>query len=372
MGGGMSKLFEKTDINGMVLRNRFVRSATWEGMADPDGSCTPEIVSLVERLAKGKVGLIITGHAYVRPGGQAGPWQLGIYKDEFIPGLEKMTEAVHASGGAIVLQISHAGFFANPKLIGRTPAGPSAVDGFTKTPRMAMTSLEIENVITAFGHAALRAKKAGFDGIQVHAAHGYLLSQFLSPAFNKRTDAFGGDVENRAKIIVDVLGAIRGQVGADYPVLIKMNSRDFLDGGLELDASVRVGAILRQAGLDAIELSGGTLVSGEKNPSRTGILTEEKEAYFRDAAKVFKENIDIPLLLVGGIRSFSVAEKIVDSGVADYISMSRPFIREPDLVSRWASGDRSKATCLSDSKCFMPALGGKGLYCIVEKAMTKD
>jgi 2,4-dienoyl-CoA reductase-like NADH-dependent reductase (Old Yellow Enzyme family) len=367
----MSKLFEKTEINGMVLRNRFVRSATWEGMAGEDGSCTSKVVAIMESLAEGNVGLIITGHAYVLPEGQAGPWQLGIYKDEFIPGLAKMTTAVHDRGGAIALQISHAGFFANPKLIGGTPAGPSDAAGFTKTPRRAMTAQEIEDVVAAFGQAASRAKNAGFDGIQIHAAHGYLLSQFLSPAFNRRTDVYGGSVEQRVKIIVDVIRAIRRQVGADYPVLIKMNSRDFIEEGLTLEASVRAGAILREEGLDAIELSGGTLVSGEHNPSRTGILTEEKEAYFRDAARAFKENIDIPLMLVGGIRSFTVAEDIINSGIADYISMSRPFIREPNLVGRWASGDRAKATCLSDSKCFLPALSGKGVSCVVEKAILK-
>jgi 2,4-dienoyl-CoA reductase-like NADH-dependent reductase (Old Yellow Enzyme family) len=367
----MSKLFEKTEINGMVLRNRFVRSATWEGMAGEDGSCTSKVVAVMESLAEGNVGLIITGHAYVLPEGQAGPWQLGVYKDEFIPGLAEMTTAVHDRGGAIALQISHAGFFANPKLIGGTPAGPSNVAGFVKTPRLAMTRQEIEDVVAGFGQAASRAKKAGFDGIQIHAAHGYLLSQFLSPAFNKRTDVYGGSIEQRVKIIVDVLRAIRRQVGAGYPVLMKMNSRDFLEDGLNLESSVRAGAILSEEGLDAIELSGGTLVSGEHNPSRTGILTEEKEAYFRDAARAFKENIDIPLMLVGGIRSFTVAEDIINSGIADYISMSRPFIREPNLVGRWASGDRAKATCLSDSKCFLPALSGKGVSCVVEKAILK-
>lgn len=353
----------------MALRNRFVRSATWEGMADPDGSCNKRLSDLLEALAEGMTGLIITSHAFVDPKGRAGPWQLAIWRDEFAPELERMTRAVHKKGGAIVLQISHAGFFAPPRLIGGTPAGPSAVSGFTKTPRSAMDVPEIRQVVDAFGLAANRARKAGFDGVQIHAAHGYLLSQFLSPVFNKREDAYGGNVENRAKIVLDVLGSIRRHAGSDYPVLIKMNCEDFLSGGLTLKDSIKTAVMLQDAGLDAVELSGGTLASGEMNPSRTGILSEEKEAYFKGAARAFKAELHIPLILVGGIRSFHVAEEIVDAGTADYISMSRPFICEPDLVRRWASGDRSKAACLSDSKCFGPALSGKGIACVVKEAL---
>ena len=363
----MSKLFESTEINGMVLKNRFVRSATWEGMAAEDGSCTPKLLEMMRKLAEGKVGLIITSHAYVQKNGQAGPWQLAICKDEYIPGLREMTDRVHAKGGKIVIQLAHAGFFANPKLIGETPAGPSAVTGFTKTPRLEMTDQNIQDIVKAFGLAAERAQKAGFDGVQIHAAHGYLLSQFLSPAFNKREDRYGGNIENRVMILKEVLGRIRKHVGINYPVLIKMNSRDFLDNGLELEDSIQAAKTLAEEGIDAIELSGGTLVSGDHNPSRTGILSENKEAYFEEAAIAFRKNIDIPLILVGGIRSFHLAEEIVNNNIADYISMSRPLIREPDLIRRWESGDRMKATCLSDSKCFEPALGGKGIYCVIEK-----
>jgi 2,4-dienoyl-CoA reductase-like NADH-dependent reductase (Old Yellow Enzyme family) len=367
----MSKLFETTEINSLVLKNRFVRSATWEGMAGDDGSCTPQLVDLLETLADGGIGLIITSHAYVSPKGQAGPWQLGIYKDDLVSGLREMTDKVHEKGSRVVAQISHAGYFANPKLIGETPAAPSAVSGFTKTPRREMSLREIQEIVEAFGQGAVRAKAAGFDGIQIHAAHGYMLSQFLSPAFNKRKDQYGGNIENRTRIVREVMGAVREQVGRNYPVLIKMNSRDFLIEGVELEDAIETGQILKEAGLDAIELSGGTLVSGDLNPSRTGILSEEKEAYFKDAAVAFKNTVDLPLILVGGIRSFHVAEQLVEDNTADYISMSRPLIREPDLIKRWQSGDRSKATCLSDSKCFEPALGGKGIYCVVEKAIRE-
>jgi len=365
----VSKLFEATEINGMSIKNRFVRSATWAGMAEDDGSCSPKLIELMVKLTEGGIGLIITGHSYVSKRGHASPWQLGIYKDELIPGLREMTDAVHEKGGKIVVQLAHAGMFANPKLAKETPVAPTALSGFTEHLPKEMDLNDIEELVEAFAQAALRGKRAGFDGVQIHAAHGYLLSQFLSPVFNKRNDRYGGSLENRANILLEILKSIRAKVGDDYPLLIKMNSEDFLEGGLELEESIKVGAMLKEEGIDAIELSGGTAVSGKLSPIRTGILSEDDEAYFKDAARAFKENIDIPLILVGGIRSLAVAKDIVDNNIADYISMSRPFIREPDLINRWKSESHDKASCLSDSKCFAPAMSGKGVYCVVEKRL---
>jgi 2,4-dienoyl-CoA reductase-like NADH-dependent reductase (Old Yellow Enzyme family) len=363
----MSELFERSEINGMELSNRFVRSATWEGMAAEDGACTPKLMKLMADLAEGGVGLIISSHAYIMENGQAGPWQIGVYKDELVEGLRKMTQAVKEHGSRSVLQISHAGFFANPKLIGQTPLALSAVEGFSKSPRKVMTEEEIGNIVGAFGQAARRAKEAGFDGVQIHAAHGYLLSQSLSPAFNKREDSYGGDLENRARFMMEVLREVRSVVGTDFPVLVKMNSEDCLEDGLILEDSVQFGAMLEEKGIDAIELSGGTFLSGKLSPSRGKINSEEREAYFREAAKLFKEKINIPLILVGGNRSVEMAEKLLNDGYADYISMSRPFIREPGLIKRWSSGDLQPAACLSDNQCFGPAMAGQGILCVVEK-----
>ena len=368
----MSRLFETTEIKGMKLVNRFVRSATWEGMATDDGACTEPLIKLMAQLAQGKVGLIITSHAYILPEGQAGPWQLGIYKDELIEGLRDLTSAVHSNGGRIVLQIAHSGYFANPKLTGQVPSALSQVDEFPKPSCKVMGVEEIHEVARAFGEAARRGRDAGFDGVQIHAAHGYLLSQSLSPAFNKRTDAYGGSVENRARLLIETLHEVRSTVGPNFPILVKMNCRDFVDGGLSLDDSLQVGEMLEQKGIDAIELSGGTFVSGKLNPSRQGIDSEEKEAYFRNEAKAFKQRLNVPLILVGGMRSFQLAEQLLEEGYADYISMSRPFIREPNLVKRWESGDLSKATCVSDSKCFGPIMAGKGMYCVVEKRLKEN
>ncbi|MCJ7664754.1 MAG: NADH:flavin oxidoreductase, partial [Desulfobacterales bacterium] len=343
----MSKLFDVTQLNGMTLKNRFVRSATAEGMATEDGEATPRLIDLMAALADGGVGLIITGHAYVAKRGQATPAQLGIYDDCLIPGLRAMTDAVHERDGRIVAQLAHSGMLAIPKLIDKPPLAPSVVEGIIEGPLQEMILEDINETVEAFGQAAKRAGEAGFDGVEIHAAHSYLLSQFLSPAFNHRTDAYGGPIENRAKIILEVVEAIRRGVGRDYPLLIKMNCRDFLEGGLELEDALQAGAMMKEAGVDAIEVSGGTFASGDLMPMRTGILTEEDEAYFKAEALAFKQRIDLPIILVGGIRSFPIAEKIVNNNIADYISMCRPFIREPGLINRWQSGDLSKATCLS-------------------------
>jgi 2,4-dienoyl-CoA reductase-like NADH-dependent reductase (Old Yellow Enzyme family) len=363
----MSKLFEATKLNRMSLKNRFARSATAEGMATEDGESTPRLIKLMAELAEGGVGLIITGHTYVTKRGQATPWQLGIYDDKLIPGLRAMVDAVHQRDGRIVVQLAHSGMLANPKLTNDAPLGPSAIEGLNGVIAQEMTIGDIHGTIEAFGQAAERALQAGFDGVQLHAAHSYLLSQFLSPAFNFRDDAYGGPIESRVRIICEVVNGVRKRVGQDYPVLIKMNGRDFLEGGLDLEDSVQAGAMLKKAGVDAIEVSGGTFASGDLMPSRKGIIKEKDEAYFKAEALAFKESIDLTIILVGGIRSFAVAEGLVTDHIADYISMCRPFIREPGLINRWNTGDLRRATCLSDSKCFRPALAGKGVYCVVEK-----
>jgi 2,4-dienoyl-CoA reductase-like NADH-dependent reductase (Old Yellow Enzyme family) len=363
----MTRLFEQTEINGMVLANRFVRSATWEGMAGEDGSVTPKLTDCMTNLAKGGIGLIVSSHTYVHRAGQAGPWQLGVYSDDLIPGLTIMADAVHKNNGKIVMQLAHAGFFANAKLTGQPPFAVSDVEGIAKTPRKELTADDIGEIVQAFGKAAERAKKAGFDGVQIHSAHGYLLSQFLSPAFNRRNDKFGGAIENRALALVETLRAVRNNVGRNYPVLVKMNSGDFMENGLTLEDSIKVGKMLEEGGIDAIELSGGVLTGGKLSPSRMGIHSEDKEAYFRQEAKAFRDKVNVPLILVGGNRSYNMAEHIIFEGIADYISMSRPLIREPGLINRWKSGDFAKSACLSDNQCFGPAMAGEGIYCVTEK-----
>lgn len=366
-----SALFEPITIKNITLPNRFIRSATWEGMATADGRVTPKLIDTMAALAQGGVGLIVTGHAYVAKVGQASPFQLGIYDDSLIEGLKSMTDAVHAAGGRIVAQLAHAGQFALEKAIEEPPVAVSNFDGLASTPRRELTADGIQVLTRDYVAAAERARDAGFDGIQLHSAHGYLLSQFLSPWFNRRTDTYGGPVENRVRIHMEIIREIRQAVGADFPILIKMNSEDFAEGGLTVADSIAAARQMVDAGLDAVELSGGLLTGGKRSPSRPNINHPDKEAYFQEASRVFKQALDVPLILVGGIRSPEVAERLLKEGAADGFAMSRPLIREPDLVNRWQSGDRSPARCLSDNLCFRPGRTGKGIYCVTEEREKK-
>jgi 2,4-dienoyl-CoA reductase-like NADH-dependent reductase (Old Yellow Enzyme family) len=363
----MTDVFKPTEINRLTLRNRFIRSATYEAMASEDGSCTQKLTDLMVGLAEGGVGLIITGHAFVRPDGQAGPFQIGLFDDSSIEGYRNMTESIHKKGGRIIIQVSHAGNYANPVLTDNIPLVPSHIKGITKNRCREMNINDISEIVTSFAETGKRAKDAGFDGIQIHAAHGYLLSQFLSPIHNRRKDEYGGSIENRSRLLLDVFKGVRSAVGANFPVFIKLNCRDFQDGGLDIEESIVVGRLLQKQGIDAIELSGGTLAAGRLGPIRVGINSEKEEAYFRQEALFFKEHLKVPIILVGGIRSFGSAKELVEKGYADYISMSRPFIREPDLINRWESGDRTRATCISDNRCLSSAISGKGLYCVTDE-----
>jgi len=361
----MPELFEPVSINGMTLKNRFVRSATYEGMANSDGSCTDRLIELTGDLAKGGVGLIIPGYAYISQQGKARPGQTGVHSDELIPGLARMAEVVHRQGQKAALQIAHAGCNVFVASEGQEVVGPSP-RVINERQCREMTGEEIALTVEDFKEAAVRTKKAGFDGVQLHAAHGYLLSQFLSPFYNKRTDEYGGSLENRARLVLEVLAVVRSAVGKDYPILIKMNSDDFLEGGFTRTEMVQVASMLEKGGVDAIEISGGTHLSPEEfSFSRvTGIVPEEEELYFADAARLYKEKTRTPLMLVGGIRSYSVARRVIEEGLADFVSLCRPLIREPHLVRRWQSGDTSRAECISCNRCFAPARAAEGVYCV--------
>lgn len=341
----MNRLFEKSEINGMVLTNRFIRSATFAGMAtDEEGRCTSSLIELMAGLAEGGVGLIITGHTYVHRNGKHQPRQMGIDRDELIPDLQAMTRAVHERGGKIALQLGYGGAYLSKSRV-----------------RM-MTHRDIQELVEAFGQAAVRAKKAGFDGVQIFAAHGFFLSQLLCPRYNDRRDHYGGVIENRARALMEVLQSIRAVVGRDYPVLVKLNSHDMVEDGLTLADSIRVGTMLEEGGIDAIELSGGLL-------NLPGLLdrrdhSEEEEVFFKREAMAFREKIQTPLILVGGIRSYRVAESLLEHGDVDYISMSRPFIREPGLINRWKAGDHGRASCISCNNCVEQIKKGKGLSCV--------
>lgn len=335
-------LFEQVFLGSLVLANRFVRSATYAGMADREGGYTTRLAALLEEVAGGGAGLLITGHAFVREDGRAGPRQLGMHRDDLVPGFRNLTDRVHRAGCPVVAQLSHAGVFAKGVKGGGLTAGSPAGE-----------------IRDTFVGAAARAREAGFDGVQLHAAHGYLLSQLLSPLFNRRTDRYGGGAENRAALVGEIIEGIKRRAGAEFPVLVKMNGSDHADGGMTAGEAARAAPVLAGYGADAVELSGGLLTSARSGPSRPAGV----EAYFREEAAAVKPSLTVPLILVGGIRSPAVAGELVSQGTADMIAMSRPFIHEPGLVSRWRRGEREPSRCQSDNRCLRAALAG-GVRCV--------
>jgi len=357
----MGRLFTPGNIGALSLPNRLVRSATAERMADADGRPRAQLQALYRELARGGVGLIITGHMYVHPSGKAHPEMAGAYSDDLIPDLEKLAQAVHQRGGLVAVQINHGGMQCSKETVAETVAPSRADFPFLERPAREMTVGEIETAIDAFGQAARRVCEAGFDGVQIHAAHGYLVSQFLSPYVNRRTDEWGGDLEGRTRFLRAVCRAVREQVGADYPVFAKLGMKDGLEGGLTVEEGARVAAALEEMGLDAVEISGG--IGGPRSSSvRKGINSEEDEAYFRPLARRARPATRLPLILVGGFRSRSVMEDVLASGDSDFISLCRPLICEPDFPNRLRDGSQERSACISANRCWAEKMG-EGIAC---------
>ena len=353
-----SILFEPATIKGINLKNRFVRSATAEGMTTFDGYPTRALKDLYCKLAEGEVGLIITCGACIEAWKNY-PETLGlmsppvIYDDRYIDAWRTVVSAVHERGAKIAMQIGHLGRQDIPELRGSTPVAPSAVPiGNNRVVPREITVHEIAEVVEKFAQACRRVKETGFDAVQFHGAHGNLINNFMSPFTNQRTDAYGGSLENRARFVVEIVQRARQLVGPAYPLMIKMNFNDFVEGGLQEDDAFHMAEIIVKAGIDCIEVSGGTLSESMNHIAVKGINTEAKESYFGTYAKGLKEHVSIPVILVGGHRTFGVTESLVGEGVADFVSMSRPLIREPQLIRRWKGGDREKAKCISCNQCF--------------------
>ena len=362
-----SNLFSPVGLGTLELKNRLVRSATAEYLAtEPIGRATASLAALYRELARGGVGLIITGHAFVAPEGKAHSEMLSVHCDQVIPGLKTLTEAVHAEGGRVALQMNHGGRQCDRACSPRTIA-PSAVPTASGNGPYEMTADEIVATVDAFGQAARRARLAGFDAIQLHGAHGYLIGQFLSPHTNRRTDTWGGDFQRRLGFLAAVCEAVRGEVGPDYPVLIKLGMMDNLERvpeGLTPDDGTGIVSRLADLGLDALEVSGGDGGGGDFN-TRLGVGSKVPEGYFRPLARRAKAVTQLPVILVGGLRSRAVMDDVLATGDADLISLCRPLIREPDLPNRLKSGEATSAACISGGRCWPKGMG-QGVACKCE------
>jgi 2,4-dienoyl-CoA reductase-like NADH-dependent reductase (Old Yellow Enzyme family) len=350
----MKTLFEHTVIGGIKIKNRLLRSATFENGANEDGLYSQRMTEIYAELANGGIGAIITGMVGIDENSRVNSHMVKTYDDTFTERLSELSQTVHSCDCALIVQIAHCGAKVPQTDSGDAPFGMSSlpereIREFTKT--------DIQRLTEDFAKSALRCKNAGADGVQVHASHGYLISQALSPIFNKREDEYGGTIENRARLLFDVCRTIRNAVGNDYPVWVKINSDDYEKGGLTRDESLWVCQQVSKLGIDAIEVSGGIAVSRESAPARP-VHSEQQEGYFFDNALAIAETCETDIISVGGYRSVELMEHKLNQGNIKGFSLSRPLIAEPDLVNRWKSGDLAQSKCISCNKCFSPGRFG--------------
>jgi 2,4-dienoyl-CoA reductase-like NADH-dependent reductase (Old Yellow Enzyme family) len=369
-------MYSKPKKIGLIeIKNRFVRSATFEGMATEEGYVTDQLVELYKTLAKGGVGLIITGYSYIQESGKAFDKQMGVTNDDYIPGLSRIAETVHKNGDdcKVALQIAHCG--RQSRFLENTIAPSALEEKLTRKIPREMTIDEIRDTVDAFSQAIRRAKEAGFDAVQLHGAHGYLITQFLSPYINKRTDEYGGSIENRTSFLEEIYNKSVELVGKEFPIFIKMNGVDFIEGGTTISESTEVARRLENIGYAAIEVSAGIWEVAKLKKkdlgwkstflpeSRIFIGTMNEPAYNLTYAKEFKKVLDIPVILIGGINSLDLVEQILTDDSADFVSFSRPLIREPNLPNRWMKGiGNQKVDCIFCNGCLATTVT-PGLRC---------
>jgi 2,4-dienoyl-CoA reductase-like NADH-dependent reductase (Old Yellow Enzyme family) len=348
----------------VTLKNRFIRSATWDGLGAADGGFTKTQRELYRKLAAGGVGLITTGYIAVSPEGRRNPTQNLLVDLRQQEGLAEIARIVHDHGARLAAQLVHCGGLARSLVEHRKIFAPSAVEHplFAEEAPHKMAISEIKTTIAAFAAAAARAREAGCDLVQIHSAHGYLISQFLSPFSNRRRDGYGGDLAGRSRFLLEIYQRIRKSVGDDYTITIKINGADYLADGLTLAESLEAARQLAALGLDGVEVSGGNQVAKPLTPVPTGIRPGKNEVPFAAEISSFATNLSIPVIGVGGIRSLETALSLRRQGVA-LVSLCRPLIREPDLITRWQKGDHRPAACISCNRCFIPAFKGQGITC---------
>lgn len=342
----MSKMFEPVTLGRLSVKNRLVRSATLEMGGARNGVIAPMLGDIYEELAKGGVGLIITGMMGVSKDCRTLPDMVNTEEESFAPLFSDISRRVHKNGGKICVQLAHCGAKSAADGDGALPLGPSQAGGHS----CKATGQDLKRIVRQFAQAAYKCRQAGADAVQIHAAHGYLVSEFLSPYFNRRTDEYGGALQNRARLLYEIYAAVRAEIGDGFPVFIKINYSDLSKPGFTGEESVSVCRTLYARGLDAAEISSGIGVSVKTMPAQL-VRNEEDEGYFCEGAKKAARLTGMPVISVGGYRTPDVIEGALQGGDIAAVSMCRPFIREPNLVFRWESGDTNKAYCISCGRC---------------------
>jgi 2,4-dienoyl-CoA reductase-like NADH-dependent reductase (Old Yellow Enzyme family) len=360
----MNLMRQPWQMGTLEIKNRLVRSATDETLSTEDGAPTQRLIDVLTALARGDVGLIVAGTAYISREGRWGKNTTGMDHDGLIEPLSRLCKTVHQAGGILAAQLFHCGSTINPAIPAEKKAlfGPSAmIDPVGGFPVAAFSKAHILRIVDDYTKAASRAKKAGFQAIQIHAAHGYLINQFLSASRNQRKDSYGGSVQHRARFLYQVYEAIRGVVGKDFPIFIKMSAYDGFPGGVKPKEASQVASTLDTMGINAIEVSAGTSEGAKKGGWDHILAAPFEEGSLLKYALQIKEKVNCPVISVEGWRSPLAITKALEK--IDAVSMSRPFIREPRLARRWLSGDTSPAHCISCNKCLDLTLNS-GLGCV--------
>jgi 2,4-dienoyl-CoA reductase-like NADH-dependent reductase (Old Yellow Enzyme family) len=350
----MRKIFTPLEINGMVLQNRFVRSATFDNLGR-HGMVSEAQLELYGELSKGEIGLIISGGIYPTPDGLGAPGQMGANTDDMIPGLRRLVDTVHKNNSKIAAQILHGGFRCQEEVSGFQPIGPSAMF-YEETGQQVreLSSDEIYELVESYMQAARRLIEAGFDAVQLHGAHGWLLSAFLSPVMNKREDEWGGSAEGRSRFVRCIYEGIRELAGPDYPIMIKLGFKDYHADGKPLSEGIETALMLESLGMDAIELSEGIEPKWGHH-----IRPDALEPYYKEECLKARQALSLPLILVGGMRRLHDMQGVIDDGIADAVSLCRPFINAPDIVRRFKQGATESSECNSCNECIELMLEGR-------------
>ncbi len=400
----MNNVFEETELCGIKVKNRIIRSATHEGMGDENGRPQRTLVDLYEKLARGGVGAIITGITGIQQNGKNAANMTMIDRDDYIDDYKALVNIAHSHGVAIIMQIAHAGRQTYASVTGQTPVAPSAIKDkvFSDVVPQELTEEQINEIINNFINAIVRARKAGFDAVQLHAAHGYLLSQFLSPYMNVRKDKWGGNMENRFRILAEIFLGAQEKVG-NYPLMVKMSASDKCDNGMRIEEAIRIAQYLQDAGCGAIEASCGVAEDGLNtvrapevpveavltlNSAIRNMPAQKKEMFARMLprkiqlhepiinynvfeAEQIKNNVNIPVIVVGGIRKLTDIKEIISRNQADFVSFCRPLIIEPNLVNKFQSGEQDESRCINCGFCLYGCLEHP-LRCYYGKAPHSD
>lgn len=325
----MELLKQPIKIKNVEIKNRLVMPPMATSKTG-NGQVTQELVDYYDEKSKGgHIGLIITEHAYVTKDGMANIGQVSISSDKDIEGLKRITETIHKNGSKVIAQISHAGSSAIPKVTGSeiisaSPIANTGATGKTGIIPREMSLEDIQRVVRSFADAAKRAKESGFDGVEIHSAHAYLLNQFFSPLTNKRTDNYGGTLDNRIRIHLEIIKEVRKAVGEDYLVALRLGACDYMDGGNTVEAGVAASKSFEKAGVDLLDISGGFCGIIRPNHNKPG--------YFGELTEAIKKEVSIPIILTGGITEGEHAEKLLEEEKADLIGVGRAILKD----SNWA------------------------------------